>query len=395
MRVLIASDARFTSDGDAVWTSGPEDYRFWASCAEVFERVGVLARVRRAPPSAAARRADGPGVAFWPLDDYRGPWGYLARLPWLAAEVGRALDAYDCYLLRAPGAVAYLAAGAARRRGRRFAVEVLGDPWESLGPAAGGLGPLGPLARRWSRHRLRRLAGEARAACYVTRSLLARYPPAGAAVFLCSDARLDAVAGEPELARREARARLAAQGRRSWQLGFLGSLERLYKAPEVHLEALALCLARNLDVRLSIAGDGRFRPRLERLAARLGLSGRVDFLGALPPGEAVTSFLDTLDLFVLASRTEGLPRALVEAMARGAPALGSTAGGIPDLLEPDALVEPGHAPALATRIGQWLSRPDRLAAAARRNLLVARDYLWENLSRRRQEFLWELRNSCT
>lgn len=395
MRVLLASEARFYRAGGRIWTTGPEDYGFWSFYGSAFDQVGVLARVRDADPPPEARPAGGDGVVFYPLDDYCGPVGYLARLPGLRRSALRAVDAHSCYLLRAPGAVAYLAWDALRRRGRRYGAEVLGDPWESLGPASGLRHPLQPVARVWSRSRLRALCRHAAAVCYVTGTLRQRYPAGSGGGSVCSDVLLRSTAPDSCLEVRRARVRAAAARRRSWRLGFAGSLERLYKAPDVLLEAVASCRRAGLDAELWVAGDGRFRPWLEQEAASLGLHGAARFLGAVPAGEPMERFLDELDLFVLPSRTEGLPRVLVEAMARGCPAIGSTAGGIPDLLAPGCLVEPGAVEPLAAKILECLTNPDRLRAMARRNLSEARHYVWERLAPRRREFLWELRSCYT
>ena len=105
-------------------------------------------------------------------------------------------------------------------------------------------------------------------------------------------------------------------------------------------------------------------------------------------------FLDSIDLFVLASRTEGLPRAMVEAMARGCPAIGSAVGGIPELLQPADLVEPGCVERLAAGLIAALRDPDRLMAMARRNHGAALDFTHERLQRQRREFLLELRRQA-
>ena len=107
------------------------------------------------------------------------------------------------------------------------------------------------------------------------------------------------------------------------------------------------------------------------------------FAGSLPRAE-VFRRIDACDLFVMPSRTEGLPRALVEAMARAAPAIGSRVGGIADLLEDGVngvLVEPGDTRALADALVRVLSSRtlvERLAQAARASvdpwLLTPDDY---------------------
>src|SRR5262249_49365226 len=93
---------------------------------------------------------------------------------------------------------------------------------------------------------------------------------------------------------------------------FVGTLEVPYKAADVLLAAFARCLRSGLDAGLTIVGDGRLRPQLERLAQSLSVNDRVRFLGPIPAGGPVREELDASDLFVLPSRVEGLPRAMVE-----------------------------------------------------------------------------------
>ena len=132
-------------------------------------------------------------------------------------------------------------------------------------------------------------------------------------------------------------------------------------------------------------------PFCPAVARRLGLGESVRFLGAVPPGPPVEQFLDGIDLFVLVSHTEGLPRALVEAMARGCPAIGSHVGGIPELLEPEDLVRPGDFEQLAAKIMEVLREPGRLCSMAGRNHSKAHYFSPEQLQATRREFFEEVR----
>ncbi len=139
-----------------------------------------------------------------------------------------------------------------------------------------------------------------------------------------------------------------------------------------------------------MVGDGAYREYLENLANKLGIKAKVKFLGQLPH-EVVLQQLKEADLFVLPSRQEGLPRAMIEAMACGLPCIGSTVGGIPELLPSEDLVPPGDIGALARKIEEVVRNPARMCQMAERNLHTAQDYRPEVLQVRREQFYKKVR----
>src|SRR6202161_2282263 len=113
---------------------------------------------------------------------------------------------------------------------------------------------------------------------------------------------------------------------------------------------------------------------METLARELSIERSVHFLGQLGFGLPVCDFLDSVDLFVMPSRAEGLPRALVEAMARGCPCIGSSVGGIPELLAPEDLVPRNDPEALAQKIMEVTSDPARMKEMSQRNLARTKQF---------------------
>jgi glycosyltransferase involved in cell wall biosynthesis len=133
------------------------------------------------------------------------------------------------------------------------------------------------------------------------------------------------------------------------------------KGQAVLLRALALLP----DATLEIAGEGPEREPLQRLATELGIADRVSLLGA-QPREWVAELMRAADLFVLPSFHENLPVVLIEAQASGLPAVATTVGGVPELVDDAAgeLVAPGDPEALAAAIRRTLDARDRFDAAA-------------------------------
>jgi glycosyltransferase involved in cell wall biosynthesis len=119
------------------------------------------------------------------------------------------------------------------------------------------------------------------------------------------------------------------------------------------LNALADNALKCLDWVLLIVGDGPEKSRLEQLANELGISDKVLFLGRR---ENIPEILSSSDVFVMPSLREGLPMALLEAMAAGLPCIASNVGEIPSIIthvRPDLLVSPKDVAGLTNKIS-WL-----------------------------------------
>ena len=101
------------------------------------------------------------------------------------------------------------------------------------------------------------------------------------------------------------------------------------KNHELFLEVAAIVARQTPQARFLIVGDGERRAELERLATSAGLAERVRFLGWRR--DLVTVYGAT-DIFVLTSRNEGTPVALIEAMAAGVPGVSTAVGGVPDVI---------------------------------------------------------------
>ena len=385
MNLLINCPQHFdrTPDGQ-VWTNGQFPYSFWTRYLAIFGSVTVLARVRDVPELSAERQtASGTGVRFLGLPDYTGPRQYAFHARAVATVTRKAVQNGSAILLRPPNETTGWVLWYIRKSGRPYGVEVVADPYDVFGPNA-IRHPLRPAFRWWFTRALKRQCASASVAAYVTeRALQRRYPPAvNAFVTHYSDIELpeNAFAFAPRRPRQNGRARII----------FVGTLAQLYKAPDALIDAVATCYA-GADIELVIVGSGRHQLELEQRAKARGLGHRVRFRGQLMSPLDVRAELDRADLFVLPSRQEGLPRAMIEAMARGLPCIGSNVGGIPELLAVEDMVPPNNVPALASKIVQVLQQPGRMQQMAARNFLKAGRYRDDVLNARRLQFYEVLR----
>src|SRR5579871_342646 len=368
MELSHVTEYRFHRSPDgAIWTDTSYEYDFWHRYLKTYDSVAVIGRVCDcAQPKPNWQRVDGPGVRLVPIPNYLGPLQFAKNAWQVEAAVEAAMNSRSAVCLRIPSNLGTFAASVLWRQRRPYAVYVVGDPREAMAPGAMHH-PLRGVFRWWFARNQTLQCARAAAALYVTPGLRSAYPPQEAGKVLdCSDVNLDDAA--------------FCTGPRNHQLSAnphlvtVATLSQAYKGLDVLLDALAICRAEGLMLDLTVVGSGRCEVDLRAQAERLGISEAVRFAGALPAGAAVRCELDKADLFVLPSRTEGMPRALLEAMARALPCVATRVGGVPDVLDAGDLVRPGHAVALADKLRCVLSSKPRLDRMSEENLQTARRF---------------------
>ena len=148
----------------------------------------------------------------------------------------------------------------------------------------------------------------------------------------------------------------------------VGSVAKLapVKGHRYLLEAAAMVMKADARVHLVLVGDGALRDEIAAQAARLGIDARTRMLGHREDSAQLAA---AFDVAVLASLSEGLPNAVMEAMAAGAPVVATAVGGVPELIvdcDTGFLVPPANPGAMAERIEYALSHVDLTGLIAMR-----------------------------
>jgi glycosyltransferase involved in cell wall biosynthesis len=138
--------------------------------------------------------------------------------------------------------------------------------------------------------------------------------------------------------------------------------------------------------RVLLVGDGPERGRLVELAAELGISSAVLFVGHVPDP---APYYAAADAVALTSRSEGSPNALLEAMAAGKPVIATAVGGVPEIVshgDTALLAGAGNVDEIAADLLEVLTRPAlALTLGARARRRVVTDYAPEVRTRRLAE----------
>jgi glycosyltransferase involved in cell wall biosynthesis len=380
MRAIFVHDHRFVVRAQVHSTVYP--YDTWRRYLQVFDELTVLGRrADDEPGTGSLSVSSGPGVRF----HFGEGLASLASLLRLGGRenghITRLIAEHDAVIARLPSEYGLAAVGAARTLRKACLVEVVGcarDAYWNYGSVAAKLYTPVAVAR------MRKAVGAADFVSYVTESFLQRRYPAkaGAVTAAISNVEIEDLPASV-LAARLRRIR-ASEGRVVF--GLIGSLKTRYKGVQTAIVALGGLDRAGRDFELRVLGGGD-TSAYQRLAERTGIGGRVSFDGTLPGGRAVWKWLDGVDVYLQPSLQEGLPRALIEAMSRACPAVASSAGGIPELLDRGSMFPPGDAPAMAELIRTQALDPAWREAQAARNFEAAGRYTRTVLNRERGELL--------
>lgn len=302
-----------------------------------------------------------------PLAHYVGLAQFFRRAPRLIRQILGLVSTHDVVITRLPGLVGLVTVAIAVVLRRPRAIEVVGDPLDALGRDSLRrrlLSVVGQRATRWATRR-------GHAVRYVTQEILqAAYPAKPGAVTVGFSSVQSALWFSQEESPVATSPTVVA----------LGSQEQLYKGHDLLIRALPAVRAAIPGARLQLLGDGVRQPELRLMCHELQVSDAVDFLGHVAAKADVIRAVDEAWVFAMPSRAEGLPRALVEAMARGKACVGTRVGGIPELLDESQLVDVDEEEALVATLVRLLSDAEERQRLGRRNRRAVEPYRPEALA---------------
>ncbi|WP_409341841.1 glycosyltransferase family 4 protein [Paenibacillus sp. MBLB4367] len=381
MRVVFAHDVYLEKSPDGLYFNETFNYRLWQRYLKVFDHVTVVTRKRDQNAAGTydeRKLSSGPNVDFAPVPSLSSPTSRFTQRSKVKQELERQLKDADALIARLPSEIGAMAIQIAKTMGKPYAVEVVGHPWDALWNYGSWQGKLyAPINTIYTKY----LVKNAPYALYVTTRFLQDHFPSKGKTVGCSDVFIPNV-DEGVLATRNAK--IDDFDQQPFRIGLIGSLVN-YKGIDTAIQAVAEVKKYIPNVELRVLGVGNPQPWIE-IAKSFDVAENVVFSKPLPSGPAVYEWLDDLNIYIQPSRQEGLPRALVEAMSRGLPAIGSTIGGIPELLPANCLIRPGDNKQLATLIRKMYEDKEWQRRASEQSLNKAKEYTSEQLETRRTTF---------
>jgi len=385
MKCLFVLDHIFLRKSGKAY-SNTFSYKVLKRYIDVFSEITVVARYRDVEDTGSLPASDGAGVDFIFLDSISSIDSFLGLRQRQQKRMEQLLADHDSVIVRLPSEYGLMAAKCARSMGKAYMVEVVGCAWDAMVYYGGWQSKLyAPFLLR----RMKRAVKTAHYVGYVTEHFLQeRYPAAkGAKTLSLSDIVLPAANSSVLTARVKKIERAGSK----IVLGTIANIDMKYKGIDIAIKALGQLKLEGIEIEYRILGKGD-PLQYKSLIESLDLGDSIYFNGELYSESAIFDWLDNIDIYLQPSLTEGLPRSLVEAMSRGCPAIGSSAGGIPELLESDRVFPKGDSLRLAQKISALCLDRRAMSVAAVNHFQRAKRYRKEIIEPERQRFLAEYRD---
>lgn len=397
MKVLVTTHSQMfiTPDG-AVWTNSVYDYEFFKRYLEVFDTVRLVTRMKKITYDDIGNklRVDGKGMEFFPLPFYHGPWEYFAKSKAIKLSFSRAILGCDCAILRIPDQVSFQLFSELKKKEIPCAVEVVAHPWDLFSPGTHKT-ILRPFLRLIWDLLQKKICKKADGVAYVTKNYIQQRYPSNVKVndkdrfeTNYTSANLDnCFFYKPREAKSFKKEVLT--------LIHVSGINNAAKGHYELLQAIASIKKKGKIFKVIFVGGGTMLNYYKNLSSKLNLSEEVTFLGHISNTKEIANLLKESDLFVFPTKTEGLPRVILEAMAAGLPCISTKVGGIPELISEYCLVTPNNINELEKKLIEITENIDLLEEESLKNYTKVRDEFNSiSVQQRRREFYNKLKNKA-
>ncbi|MDO6450500.1 glycosyltransferase [Oceanobacillus profundus] len=365
----------FYSDGKLTYSMWKERY------LNYFDNIIIAARASKIGREEL-NLSSGPRVNHFVLPNLSNIKGRYRNKKRLNNDLERLIKQTDVVVSRMPSEHAYYAIKIAQKLNKPYVIEVVGDVFSSLWNHGNIFGKiLAPV----SYIKYRRVIKRGSYLIYVTKNNLQDRYPYNPKALVTNISNVDITLVSENILKSKIHNLENLTLNDEVKIGLIGSYSSRYKGIDTAIKTVKNLNQRGYNCKLIVLGSGDNKWLID-LAEKLNIRNKITFTGSLPGGEKVFEWLDTIDIYIQPSLTEGLPRALIEAMSRGLPCVASSVGGIPELINSEFLHKPKQEKELTEKIEYLLKNKDVMLNQAGRNYKHAKEYTKEVLNARRRDF---------
>lgn len=392
MKLLLVLEHHFFKDeNEKYWSERVIDSKYLLRYLSAFEELTICARVGSIMSSGVGDMfpIDDTRISFCGLPDCRGK-GIALRLARFKYLMKRAAVQSDAVLLRAPSPISILFYHFAHRICKVISIEMIGAAYNVQEKNI--IKKLfGAIVDRYVKNMCKRANGVS----YVTdRVLQDRYPCQALMQGKENDSYFTGTYVDVNLDDSLFNPKKWLENKSVFVIGHTGYMNELLKGHREVMLCGAALIKKGYDIRIEFIGDGLKLPYLKNVAENLKIDNRVLFWGAINDKKKLLRLLGEMDLFLMPTRLEGLPRSIIEAMSQGVPCISSPVDGVPELLEATELFHYEDISGMVSRIEQLVNNSDERIKIGNRNFEKSMKFKYSEQKRNEVAFYKKIERCC-
>ena len=384
--LISCDDYIFRHDGKYYFKSR-EWHDFYQRYLRVFEDLRIANRVIDEPELKKGRvLLDDPRIEIHPLPIFHGPVEYAKTYLSAGRAMNDAVVGCDAAILRLPSTVAQRISKQVIKAGIPYATEIVFDACDGAETSNNLFEKV--LWRIIDRQMRSTCAKADGVACVTEKYLQRRYFSTKPNHFVSNYSTLNLDKSFFTAPRTYPDKKVLTIAHVDLQIGLHSR-----KGTDIIIQALGkLKKEKAIIVNVRFAGDdwNNSTEKILNYAKEHGVEHQVECVGLLSRAE-LTAFLDNADLFVLPTKAEGLPRVIIEAIAKGLPTVTTPASGNPELISADYLVPFYDVDTLTQKIELLVTNKDEYERVSKENYEHSLQYEGSILQGRRDEFYKQLK----
>lgn len=388
MKLLLSGDNYVYQSHGKYFAADQESFDLFCRYLSVFERVRL---VTRCIPSSSIDSSwipldNEPRIEFFPLPIFHGPKEYLKVFFKIRKLAKKSIEGCDAAVLRVPSTVAMVVGKFVKNTKIPYATEVVYDAEDGWRLSSG----LNRIIWKKIDNDLRMLCYYAEGVSCVTEHYMQRnyFSKKKNAFYTHYSSLALPMSFYSTTPKKYPQGKSFVIAHTSKQIQFNGR-----KGHKELVSAISLLNKKGVNVGVKFAGADYENgiKKLQQYARQLGIEEKLEFVGYLDKTN-LSSFLESSDLFVLPTKAEGLPRVIIEAMAKALPCISTNVSGIVELLDEEYLVKNFYdIDSLSSCIEKIVKHPGVYESASEKNLKKSLEYEESLLQKRRIDFYFNLR----
>lgn len=390
MKCLVVLENHFYLDkNNKVWADRVVDYKYLRRYLNVFDSILVTGRTEIVNYAIKDKLlVSNDNIEFVPMPDFVGIKGLIKNIFKIKQVVKNCIKQCDCAIYRVPTHISIFTYDEILKQHKPLAFEFMMASDKMIERK----NIINSILNFLIDNKVKKMCLKANGVSYVTNYTLQKKYPCRALIngennkyFTGKYSTVDL-----ELENYYKQEWIVSSKPKVFKLVHIGYMDSYRKGQDILINIAKKIKDKGYDFELIFIGDGAKKKEFMELTKKLNLEKNIKFIGSINNKESILKVMRESHLFVFPTKSEGLPRTLIEAMSQSLPCIASPVDGIPELLEPQFLIDYKDIDGYVKKIIELFNDWELMIKTGKDNYIKSLEYSREKLEKRRNEFYKKL-----